>query len=164
MQSRRAEWKAQQLGLPVHRLVFIDETGLRTNLVRRYGRARRGQRLVDRTPHGHWKTTTFVSALRHDRLTAPMVVDGLCVVQLGSDSSGAVVAYDLGSGEQKWKWDGDGTAYASPVQLTVDGVRAVVAECAKSVVAGCERNAPGPASRRSSASSKGLTGGEATRA
>ena len=76
MQARRSEWKAKQLGLPVSHLVFIDETGLRTNLVRRYGRARRGQRLVDRTPHGHWKTTTFVSALRHDRLTAPMVVDG----------------------------------------------------------------------------------------
>jgi transposase len=76
VQAQRAEWKAKQLGLPVHRLVFIDETGLRTNLVRRYGRARRGQRLIDRTPHGHWKTTTFVSALRHDRLTAPMVVDG----------------------------------------------------------------------------------------
>ncbi len=46
------------------------------NLVRRYGRARRGRRLVDRAPHGHWKTTTFVSALRHDQLTAPLVVDG----------------------------------------------------------------------------------------
>jgi transposase len=61
---------------PVERLVFIDETGLRTNMVRHYGRARRGQRLVAYAPHGHWKTTTFVSALRHDRLTAPMVVDG----------------------------------------------------------------------------------------
>jgi transposase len=76
VQARRDEWQAKQLSLPVNRLVFIDETGLRTNLVRRYGRARRGQRLIDRTPHGHWKTTTFVSALRHDRLTAPMVVDG----------------------------------------------------------------------------------------
>jgi transposase len=57
-------------------LVFIDETGLRTNMVRRYGRARRGERLIDYSPHGHWKTTTFVSALRHDQMTAPMVVDG----------------------------------------------------------------------------------------
>ena len=56
--------------------MFIDETGLRTNMVRRYGRARRGQRLIDYSPHGHWKTTTFVSALRHDQMTAPMVVDG----------------------------------------------------------------------------------------
>lgn len=60
----------------MRRLVFIDESGFRTNLVRLYGRARRGQRLVSHAPWGHWKTTTFVSALRHDQLTAPMVVDG----------------------------------------------------------------------------------------
>ena len=64
------------LGLDVRRLVFIDESGFRTNLVRLYGRARRGQRLVSHAPWGHWKTTTFVAALRHDQLTAPMVVDG----------------------------------------------------------------------------------------
>lgn len=64
------------LGLDPQRFVFIDETGVRTNMVRHYGRSRRGQRLVCRAPHGHWKTTTFVSALRHDGLTAPMVVDG----------------------------------------------------------------------------------------
>jgi transposase len=45
-------------------------------MVRRYGRAPCGQRLIDYAPHGHWKTTTYVAALRHDRLTAPMVVDG----------------------------------------------------------------------------------------
>lgn len=43
-------------------------------MVRRYGRAPRGQRSIGSAPHGHWKTTTFVGALRHDRLTAPMVV------------------------------------------------------------------------------------------
>jgi transposase len=64
------------MGLDPRRFVFIDETGVRTNMVRRYGRSLRGQRLVGRAPHGHWKTTTFVSALRHDQLTAPMVVDG----------------------------------------------------------------------------------------
>jgi transposase len=40
------------------------------------GRARRGQRLVEKVPHGHWKTTTFVAALRNSGLTAPLVVDG----------------------------------------------------------------------------------------
>lgn len=76
MQERRRIWHVEALGLDVKRLAFIDETGVRTNLVRRYGRSRRGQRLVDTTPHGHWQTTTFVAALRHDGLTAPMVVDG----------------------------------------------------------------------------------------
>jgi transposase len=62
-------WKASQL-------VFIDESGVRTNMARQYGRAPRGHRLVDYVPHGHWKTTTFVAALRHEGWTAPMVLDG----------------------------------------------------------------------------------------
>lgn len=41
-----------------------------------YGWAERGKRVLDSVPHGHWKTTTFLAALRHDGLTAPMVVDG----------------------------------------------------------------------------------------
>ena len=41
-----------------------------------YGRAERGKRVIDYVPHGHWKTTTFMAALRHDGLTAPLVVDG----------------------------------------------------------------------------------------
>ena len=64
------------LGLDPRRLVFIDETGASTKMTRRYGRAHRGQRVVGRVPHGHWKTTTFVAALRHSGLTAPLVVDG----------------------------------------------------------------------------------------
>jgi len=45
-------------------------------MTRRYGRAFRGQRLVAKVPHGHWKTTTFVGALRATGMTAPLVVDG----------------------------------------------------------------------------------------
>jgi len=41
-----------------------------------YGRAEAGRRVIDFVPHGHWKTTTFLAALRHDGLTAPLVVDG----------------------------------------------------------------------------------------
>ena len=58
------------------RLVFLDETWASTNMTRRYGRCPLGQRLVDPVPHGHWKTTTFVVALRVDGLTAPTVIDG----------------------------------------------------------------------------------------
>lgn len=56
--------------------MFIDETWATTNMARRHGRVRRGQRLVAAVPHGHWKTTTFLAALRHDGLTAPCVFDG----------------------------------------------------------------------------------------
>jgi transposase len=58
------------------RLVFIDETGASTKMTRLYGRCPRGERLVSYVPFGHWKTTTFVGALRHDQITAPCVFDG----------------------------------------------------------------------------------------
>jgi transposase len=64
------------LGLSPQRYVFIDETWAKTNMARTHGRARRGKRLVDYVPHGHWQTSTFVAALRVEGLTAPMVVDG----------------------------------------------------------------------------------------
>lgn len=49
---------------------------MKTNLTRLWGRAPRGQRVVEAVPHGHWKTTTFLAALRSTGLTAPLVVDG----------------------------------------------------------------------------------------
>jgi transposase len=58
------------------KLVFIDETWASTNMTRSYGRAPRGCRCVGSAPLGNWQTTTFVAALRHHRLTAPMVADG----------------------------------------------------------------------------------------
>lgn len=63
-------------GFESRRLVFIDETWAKTNMTRTRGRAPCGDRLVAKVPHGHWKTTTFIAALRHDGLTAPLVVDG----------------------------------------------------------------------------------------
>lgn len=57
-------------------LVFIDETWATTNMTRKCGRARRGERVIASVPHGHWKTSTFLAGLRWDRLTAPCVIDG----------------------------------------------------------------------------------------
>ena len=65
-----------QLNLDPAHLVFIDETWAKTNMTRRRGRSFLGTRLVSRVPHGHWKTTTFLAALRCSGLTAPLVVDG----------------------------------------------------------------------------------------
>ena len=56
--------------------MFIDETWASTNMTPRYGRSEKGKRLIAHAPFGRWKTTTFVAALRHDRLTAPCVFDG----------------------------------------------------------------------------------------
>ena len=54
------------------RLVFIDETAVSTNLVRLNGRAPRGERVIGNVPLGTWKTITFVAALRHNKMTAPI--------------------------------------------------------------------------------------------
>jgi transposase len=72
----RTEWREKQPRLTPGKLVFIDETWVKTNMTRLYGRARRGQRLVAGVPHGHWKTSTFIGALRCDAVTATGVFDG----------------------------------------------------------------------------------------
>ena len=74
--ARRRIWRAAQPFVDADKLVFIDETGASTKMTRLYGRAPRGRRLLAPAPFGHWKTTTFVAALRRDGLTAPMVLDG----------------------------------------------------------------------------------------
>jgi transposase len=74
--ARRRWIRAQGLLDPAH-LVFIDETAVSTNMVRLYGRGPHGERVIDDVPQGTWKTITFVAALRHDKMVAPMVVDGL---------------------------------------------------------------------------------------
>jgi transposase len=61
--------------LEAHRLVFVDETGTSTKMVRLRGRCAKGQRLKGQAPFGHWKTQTFIAGLRRGALTAPFVVD-----------------------------------------------------------------------------------------
>ena len=60
---------------PAH-LVFLDETAANTKMMRVGGRCLRGERLIGQVPHGHWKTITFVGALRCEGMTAPYVIDG----------------------------------------------------------------------------------------
>jgi transposase len=73
---RRAQWKKYQGRLDPTRLVFIDETWAKTNMTRTHGRSLRGKRLVAHAPQGHWRTLTFLAALRCDRIDAPCVIDG----------------------------------------------------------------------------------------
>jgi hypothetical protein len=76
VQQKRRWWEILMSPQRADRLVFIDETGASTKMARRYGWGPRGQRVVGDVPHGHWKTTTFVGALRISGMTAPMVIDG----------------------------------------------------------------------------------------
>jgi transposase len=73
---RRAQWKKYQRRLDAKRLVFIDETWVKTNMTRQHGRCARGQRLRAKVPHSRWRTLTFLAALRSDRIEAPCVLDG----------------------------------------------------------------------------------------
>ena len=68
--------RRRQPRLDPKKLVFIDETSVVTSITRVYGRAPRGERLVQKVLHGNWKTTTFIAALRYNRVTAPFVLDG----------------------------------------------------------------------------------------
>jgi transposase len=63
-------------GIAPERLVYLDETGAKTNMLRLYARAKRGLRSEDFAPHGHWHTTTLVAALTLHGPVAPMVLDG----------------------------------------------------------------------------------------
>ena len=73
---RRERWKVWQQRLDPKRLVFIDETWIRTNMAPLRGWGAKGKRLIGFAPHGRWKTLTFLGALRLDQLTAPCVFDG----------------------------------------------------------------------------------------
>lgn len=74
--AQRRRWRDR---LPLHDAapyVFLDECGVTTDLLRRYGRSPRGTRLHDHTPCSHWQTSTVIAALRLEGVTAPAVFDG----------------------------------------------------------------------------------------
>jgi transposase len=74
--AMRRRWQRSQRKLDLRRLVFIDETAVSTGMTRRGCRCARGERLVCKVPFGTWQSVTMVAALRHDRITAPMMLNG----------------------------------------------------------------------------------------
>jgi transposase len=74
--AERRRWRDWLPRRDVRQYVFVDECGVTTDLLRRYGRSLRGTRLRDHTPCGHWDTHTVIAALRPEGLTAPAVFDG----------------------------------------------------------------------------------------
>lgn len=76
VQAERKAWRKRTSGIDPARFVFLDESGAKTNMTRRYGRIFGGQRLVDTAPHGHWGSTTILSSIRLDGSTAAMVIEG----------------------------------------------------------------------------------------
>jgi transposase len=73
--AARETWRQMQQGLDPTKLVFLDESGVKTNMARRHGRAKKGKKVGASIPHGHWKSLTFIAGLRADRIDAPWVLD-----------------------------------------------------------------------------------------
>ena len=65
---------------------------------------------------------------------SPIIVDGMCIAHLGGKGNGALIAYDLASGEEKWRWTEEGPEYASPALLTVEGTKQIVTLAEKNIV------------------------------
>jgi outer membrane protein assembly factor BamB len=65
---------------------------------------------------------------------SPIIVDGMAVGHLGAKGNGALIAYDLNTGDEKWRWAGEGPEYASPALLTVAGTEQLVTLAEKSIV------------------------------
>ena len=97
--AARRVLRDDQQTLDPKRLVFIDETSASTNMTRRHGRAPRGERLVCKVPHGHWKTTTFIAALRLESVTAPFVLEGAMTGEIFRAYIEQFLAPTLASGE-----------------------------------------------------------------
>ena len=76
MARRRVQWRTYQARIAPERLVFIDETWVKTNMAPRRGWGARGERLIGKAPYRRWRTLTFLAALRCDAITAPCVFDG----------------------------------------------------------------------------------------
>jgi transposase len=72
----RRRWRVWQRYMDADRFVFVDETSATTAMARLSGWGPKGERLVEKAPAGHWKTTTFVAGLRASGIMAPFVVDG----------------------------------------------------------------------------------------
>ena len=75
VRAQRDGWRNKTAAVDLRRLVFLDESGAKTNMTRLYGRCFDGQRVADARPHGHWCTTTMLSSIRLDGTTAVMVIE-----------------------------------------------------------------------------------------
>ncbi len=66
---------------------------------------------------------------------SPLIVENVCIALVGTKDNGAVLALDLNTGNEKWKWSGDGPAYASPSVMTIDGKKHIIAQTEKNLLA-----------------------------
>jgi outer membrane protein assembly factor BamB len=65
---------------------------------------------------------------------SPLIIDGICIVHVGKKDDGKVLALDLKTGNEKWKWSGDGPAYASPSLMIIDGKKHIIVQTEKNLI------------------------------
>lgn len=83
-----------------------------------------------------WRKDDFQNSFpRFYTASSPMLVDGLCIAQVGGPEGGGIIAYNLADGSQKWKWTGDGPAYASPSLMSIGDAKLVIAETSEKIAA-----------------------------
>jgi outer membrane protein assembly factor BamB len=66
---------------------------------------------------------------------SPLIIDGMCIIHIGKKDDGQVMAYDLNSGNEKWKWAGEGPSYSSPSIMTIDGKKLLIVITEKNIMA-----------------------------
>lgn len=82
-----------------------------------------------------WRKDPFPGVTpRFYTASSPLITDGMGIVHVGGPGNGAIIAFDLATGDEKWRWGGEGPDYGSPVLMTADGVKQVVTLTEKSVV------------------------------
>jgi outer membrane protein assembly factor BamB len=81
-----------------------------------------------------WRKDDIKGTPRFHIASSPLIADGMVIAQLGSEDAGAIVAYDLADGKEKWKLADQGPGYASPVLMTAEGIKQIVTLTSKAVV------------------------------
>ena len=82
-----------------------------------------------------WRKDPFPGVVpRFFTSVSPIIVDAVCIAHLGGAGNGAMIAYDLATGDEKWRWEAEGPDYASPALLTVAGTKQIVTLTQKSIV------------------------------
>ena len=82
-----------------------------------------------------WQKNDIQGVPRFHTSMSPIILDGLCIAHLGGEQNGTIVAYDLATGSEKWKWTGDAPAYASPVVMNVGGTKLLAMQTGKNMLA-----------------------------
>jgi outer membrane protein assembly factor BamB len=83
-----------------------------------------------------WRNTEFENETPTFHTgSSPLIVNGLCIAQLGNERNGGIYAFDLATGDERWKWTEDGPEYGSPVVMTIDGAQLIVAPTNENLVA-----------------------------